>query len=155
MKVIQLRRGMEALAEMLRVWGNQRDSRELSEFSNALAEFDSDSLAALLRRLRAENSSEVRKVRTEAQANPALFSDYAERLRASSSSEEVTRLIATMQADKRLRLADLNYIAQAITGAGHKHRNKAAALSAISQFVMRNVREQGVFASIDRMLGRK
>jgi hypothetical protein len=137
------------------VWGNQKDGRELSAFANALEPFNEDTLNGLLSRLKASDTEPVRKTRANSKADLGLLSDYVTRLTSATSPEEIVRLATAIRTDKRVRLADLNKISEDITGASRKHKNKAAALAAISQFAMRNIREQGVFASIDRMLGRK
>jgi hypothetical protein len=153
MKVNELRRGLEILADLLAAWGGKQSSRDLTEFAESLTPFDSETLSNLIFRLRDRQIIATARTRTVAALNTANIADYVSRLSSAGSAETALQVIDQMRRDKAIRIGEARKIAQELTGAP-RSLSKKETLSLIEQFSLQNIRERGVFSSIDRMLGR-
>src|SRR4030095_1177501 len=106
MKVNELRRGPEILADLLAAWGGKQSSRDLTEFAESLTPFDSETLSNLIFRLRDRQIIATARTRTVAALNTANIAGYVSRLSSAGSAETALQVIDQMRRDKAIRIGE-------------------------------------------------
>jgi hypothetical protein len=155
MKVSDFRAGLSDLQAALRRWGAAKQADELDGVSAALAEFDDLTLAELTRRIKAVNAK-PRQSKSEKMLNaPAIERHLAALKAAAHSSETFDRVVDEIVADKKeLRSAELKELARRFGGSVPAKTSPQAIADYLRTRRLEMRRQEGIGATIDRMLGR-
>ena len=140
MKVRELRLGLESLMTMLSSWGPKTANlSELERFLQSLSRHDELSLGELSKQLEGIGGAPLPrgKGRLE-EVDAEHVSKYIERFR----SPDLDRLgylalVSELQADKKMRVGELNALAYQIIKTEQKHKNKKGAIDAIQAWVQK------------------
>ena len=155
MKISDFRAGLSDLQNALRRWGATKQAGEIDGLSAALAEFDDLTVAELARRIKAFNQ----KPRTTKVPKPLDFTTVERHLAALNAvahtseafDEAVDRVIADR---KHLPQAELKELARRFGGSVPAKTSRPAIGAFLRSRRLDMRRQDGIGATIDRMLGR-
>jgi hypothetical protein len=155
MKISDFRAGLGDLQAALRKWGAAKQAGELDAMSAALAEFDDLTIAELTHRIRAINSK-PRQTKPEKMLNAPVIERHLAALKAAAHSPETfDRVVDEIIMDrKQLRSADLKELARRFGGSVPAKTTPAAIADYLRSRRLDMRRQDGIGATIDRMLGR-
>jgi hypothetical protein len=155
MKVSDFRAGLSDLQNALRRWGATKQAGEIDGLSVALAEFDDLTVAELARRVKAANP----KPRTTKASKPldvaAVDRHLAELNAAAHTSEAFEEAVERVVANKKqLPPAELKELARRFGGAVPAKTSRPAIGAFLKSRRLDMRRQDGIGATIDRMLRR-
>lgn len=155
MKISEFRAGLDDLQAALRKWGATKQAGELDSLTAALAEFDDLTLADLACRIRAINA-QPRASKTAKPLDAAAIERYLAMLKAAAhSSETFDRAVEQVIADKKqLPPAELKELARQFGGSVPTKAARPAIAAFLRARRLEMRRQDGIGATIDRMLGR-
>lgn len=156
MKVQEFREGLEDLQKALRRWGAAKPASELEGLSTALAEFDELTIAELAKRVKAINSP-PKAAKTPKSLDTAAVERYLALLGgAAHSSESFERVVDEVVRDKAaLPSAELKELARRFGGSTPTKSSRSAIAEFLRDRRLEMRRQEGLGATIDRMLGRR
>ena len=127
---------LEALAAMSSSLGDKAaETEELKRFTKQLAGFDRLSLDELTSKLESDDASS-RKPESVAASN--LVADYVSRLQECRTDRlQYLSVVSELQADKKIRIAEMNELVSLVTMVPNKFKNKKAAIEALEAWQQR------------------
>jgi hypothetical protein len=155
MKISEFRSGLEDLRNALRRWGATTQARELDGLAVALGEFDDLTLAELTRRIKAVNAPPKASKAAKPLDTAAVEHYFAILKAAAHSAEAFDDAVDQVVADrKRLPTAELKELARAFGGSAPDKTSRPAIAAFLRARRLEMRRQDGIGATIDRMLGR-
>jgi hypothetical protein len=136
MKVRELRLVLEALAAMsISLGAKASEAEDLKRFAKQLAEFDRLSLDELTSRLESDDASS----RKPESVDPShLVAGYVSRLQECRTDRlKYLSVVSELQADKKIRIAEMNELVSLVTMVPNKFKNKKAAIEALEAWQQR------------------
>lgn len=155
MKISEFRAGINDLRAALRNWGVVKQAGELESLASALEEFDDLTIAELVKKLRAINTSPATP-KAPRPLNVAAIDHYLAILKdAAHSSDAFDRAVEQVIADKKqLPPAELKELARQFGGSVPERSSRAAISTFLKARRLEMRRQDGLGATIDRMFGR-
>lgn len=155
MKISDFRAGLNDLQNALRRWGATKQAGEIDGLSAALAEFDDVTITELARRIKIINQ----KPRTAKAVKPldvTIVERHLAALRAAAhTSETFDEAVDRAIADKKqLPQAELKELARRFGGSVPAKTSRPAIGAFLRSRRLEMRRQDGIGATIDRMLGR-
>jgi hypothetical protein len=155
MKILEFREGLTDLQNALRKWGAVKQAGELETLVAALAEFDELTISELSKRVKAINTP-TRAPKAPKQVDTAVVERYLATLKAAAhSSETFERAVEQVVEDKKhLPPAELKELARLFGGSVPSKSSRRAIAEFLKARRLEMRRQEGLGATIDRMLGR-
>lgn len=153
MKIVELRSGLRDLQNMLSSFGASKQAREFEALVDALAEFDELTVPEVVKRVKAINAVAGKKPPKPIDAE--AVEECLNRLQASMHlSEDFDVTVDAVLKDKRLKAGELTELARRFGGSTPAKTTKPAVRAFLKERRIEMRRQDGLGATIDRMLGR-
>jgi hypothetical protein len=155
MRIADFRAGLEDLQKALRRWGATKQAGEIESITSALAEFDDLTLAELARRIKAINPKPQRNPPGKSVDIAAVEQHLSALRMAAHSSEMFDDAVDQVVADKKqLAAAELKELARRFGGSVPAKVTRPAIAAFLRARRLEMRRQEGIGATIERMLGR-
>ncbi len=153
MQIVELRNGLRDLQRMLSSFGITKQATELQALVDALAEFDELTVPELVKRIKATNTVAGKKQLKPIDA--VAVEEGLDRLQASMHlAESFDAAVDAVLKDKRLKQRELTELARRFGGSTPAKTTKSAVKTFLKERRIEMKRQDGLGATIDRMLGR-